>query len=140
MNYVTLKDYEKLWKLVQEGKKIPCLYQSDGIQRAGIAQKVCGEPAPPDGAFCGVGLVDSTKDIFIMYCTKMQVEILLPDNWIKIEDPEDVPQGENFLFCIADSKRVIEGTRAGEWVYSADSAKSIKAFSHYKPLPEPPRE
>lgn len=140
MNYTTSKDYEKLWNLVQEGKKIPCLYQDDGIQRAGIAQKVCGEPAPPDGAFCGVGLVDSTKDIFIMYCTKMQVEILLPDEWIKIEKTEDVPQAERLLFYNCQDKTVMEGILSYSCVYSAEPAISIKAFSHYKPLPEPPRE
>jgi len=139
MNYVTSKDYEQLWSLVQEGKKIPCLYQDDGIQRAGIAQKVCGEPAPPDGAFCGVGLVDSTKDIFIMYCTKMHVEILLPDNWIRIESDKDLPQPRQWVL-VTDGKEICHVFWNGEAWDDDRYFYNRKTFTHWKPLPEPPRE
>lgn len=137
MNYVTSKDYERLWSLVQEGKEIVCFlegkttYVTIALKRGGYSE-VFSRGIP--------GISSRTLKSFVQQCESNSLEFLTPDEWIRIESDKDLPQGENFLFCIADSKRVIEGTRAGEWVYSADSAKSIKAFSHYKPLPEPPRE
>jgi len=129
MNYNTSRDYDRLWTLVQEGKEIVCF--THGLSTyVSIAMK--------QGKYVavfsrGVGDIETNSEIdFIQTCKKLNLEFLPPTTWIKIESDKDLPQGENFLFCIADSKRVIEGTRAGEWVYSADSAKSIKAFSHYK--------
>jgi len=132
MNYTTSKDYEKLWELVQEGKKVPCLYYDRGIQRAGIAQKCCGTPAPPAGNFC------LNKEIFIQCCEADQVEMLLPNAWIKIESDKDfrkIPdQDVNF---IKDGKAhagaIFEGMLT-------DMYDAVIGATHWMPMPEVPKE
>lgn len=136
MNYVTSKDYEKLWNLVQEGKKIPCLYQDDGIQRAGIAQKSCGTPTPPGGGFC------PNKEIFIQCCEADQVGMLLPNDWIKIESDKDLPPNMQSVECVFRGKEVSHASwdkYLNKW-NNGDYYWAKEDITHWKPLPEPPRE
>lgn len=138
MNYVTSKDYEKLWELVQEGKKIPCLYQDDGIQRAGLAQKICGTPTPPGGGFC------PNKEIFIQSCEADQVEMLLPDAWIKIESDNDLPPKGDYCVLVYRPKDNDYEVVHVNYFYSPCAAPKkffqVTGVTHYKPLPEAPRE
>lgn len=136
MNYTTSKNYEKLWKLVQEGKKIPCLYQSDGIQRAGIAQKCCGTPTPPGGGFC------PNKEIFIQYCEADQVEMLLPNEWIKIESDKNLPPEGKEVLCVYRGYQVCVASRdsdLGKWD-SGDEYINKEYITHWMPMPDAPKE
>lgn len=137
MNYVTSKDYEKLWELVQEGKRVPCLYYDRGIQRAGIAQKSCGTPTPPGGGFC------PNKEIFIQCCEADQVEMLLSNEWIKIESDKDLPPiGEVVLFKLAGNKYTFSGYWTGTiWMCICSRNHWLPEHTtHWKPLPEAPKE
>lgn len=136
MNYVTSKDYERIWSLVQEGKKVPCLYHDRGIQRAGLAQKICREPAPPDGAFC------PNKEIFIQCCEADQVEMLLSNEWIKIESDKDLPPDGKEVLCVYRGDQVCVASwdsDLGKWD-SGDVYWAKGLITHWKPLPEAPKE
>lgn len=143
MNYTTSKDYELLWNLVQEGKEVVCWADfcnyGDKMQR-----DICRTRKIEN-----ISLVLSrgihyayaeNKEEFMGQCKKNNLAFLPLDEWIKIEKPEDVPQGERLLFYNCQDKTVMEGILSYSCVYSAEPAISIKNFSHYKPLPEPPRE
>ena len=137
MNYVTSKDYEKLWSLVQEGKEIVCF--SKGLSVSVSIAKKNGKHS--DVFSIGIPYVSAkTKRNFMRQCEVASLSFIPPDNWIKIEKPEDVPPAERLLFYNCQDKTVMEGILSYSCVYSAEPAISIKAFSHYKPLPEPPRE
>ena len=77
---------------------------------------------------------------FMKVCCELNLEFLPPNNWIKIEKPEDVPQGEKLLFYDPQFDSITEGGLKGTHVDSGIIGCSITYYSHWRRRPEPPRE
>ncbi len=132
MNYTTSKDYEELWRLVQEGKEIVCFSRHLSAYVA-IARK--------NGKYSEIfsrGIADvsaRTKTSFISQCENVNVEFLPPTEWIKIESDKDLPPvGQKTLFI--DSN----GTYFLSWISDIvyDNEYIYSSATHWMPLPEAP--
>jgi len=134
MNYTTSKDYEELWRLVQDGKEIVCF--THGLSTyVSIAMK--------QGKYVavfsrGVGDIETNSEIdFIQTCKKLNLEFLPPDAWIKIESDKDLPReyGKYLLRCEY-------GTEAGIFNHGVFSSQitdvTLSGVTHWKPMPEAP--
>lgn len=138
MNYTTSKDYEALWNLVQEGKEIICyIPYSESNKQVAIARMNFNEPT----IFLPYGdwIHGSDEKTFITYCGVFNLEFLPPDEWIKIESDKDLPpEGKQVLAW--NGKDIYDISWDGEAWDDDRYFYNRKTFTHWKPLPEAPKE
>ena len=134
MNYTTSKDYEELWRLVQEGKEII------GIREERIKSTI----EKDNGKFCIKEKFDwhvsKTKKGFIDECRRLNLEFLPPDAWIKIESDKDLPPVGMSVQCVYRGYQVGQGTwekDLNKWDF-CDSYIDKDKITHWKPLPKAP--
>ena len=134
-NYTTSKDYEKLWKLVQDGKEIVCF--THGLSTyVSIAMK--------QGKYVavfsrGVGDIETNSEIdFIQTCKKLNLEFLPPDAWIKIESDKDLPPKRIFVLGVAPDKIVEVVHWTGERWCSIRFYWEKEKIIYWKPMPQAP--
>jgi hypothetical protein len=140
-NYTTSKDYEKLWKLVQEGKEIICyIPYSENNKQVAIARMNFNEPT----IFLPYGdwIHRSDKKTFITYCSVFNLEFLPPDEWIKINSDKDLPPDGQSVECVFRGKEVSHASwdkYLNKWD-NGDYYWAKEDITHWKPLPEAPKE
>lgn len=140
MNYTTSKDYEKLWNLVQEGNEIVCWVDYEASDNE-IIKDVC------DARLCGkyttIGILFSeNKESFMSECNKNNVEFLPPTAWIKIESDKDLPPDGQSVECVFRGKEVSHASwdkYLNKWD-NGDYYWAKEDITHWKPLPEAPKE
>ena len=76
---------------------------------------------------------------FMKVCCELNLEFLPPDNWIRIESDKDLPQPRQWVL-VTDGKEICHVFWNGEAWDDDRYFYNRKTFTHWKPLPEPPRE
>jgi len=133
MNYTTSRNYEELWRLVQEGKEIVCFSRHVSAYVA-IARK---HDALSEIFSIGMSYVSAkTKRYFKQQCKTLNLEFLPPSDWIRIENRNDFRKmPDQDVTFVKDGKAhsgfIFEGklTDVGDVVIGA---------THWKPLPKAP--
>lgn len=134
MNYTTSRDYEALWKLVQENE-IPCLYWDEDTQRAGFTRKAYRAAFTPGLSYC------STREGFIQRCKEEQVEALLPSEWIKIESDKDLPPDGDYGVLVYRKDKIMDICKANYLLgknYLKEPWYKEDGITHWKPMPKAP--
>lgn len=129
MNYVTSKDYEKLWELVQEGKEVVCFISTgtwNEVPRL-VTQEVC---------------IGRTKAVFIDEVRKLNLQFLPPNEWIKIESDKDLPPKGDYCVLVYRPKDNDYEVVHVNYFYSPYAAPKkfyqVTGVTHWKPMPEAP--
>jgi hypothetical protein len=140
MNYTTSKDYEELWRLVQEGKEIVCF--THGLSTyVSIAMKQGKYVAVFSRGVGGVGDIETNSEIdFMQTCKKLNLEFLPPDEWIKIENDRDLPKINKSVLSY-DGQSMCEAKWDGvDWENCMSFCCEKEHITHWMPLPEAPKE
>ena len=138
MNYTTSKDYELLWNLVQEGKKIVCFVRDvEGAQIAKLDQGIATISMRNRGL-----MFTQSRLLFIQQCANFNLEFLPPDEWVKIESDKDLPPDGQSVECVFRGKEVSHASWdkcLNKWD-NGDYYWAKEDITHWMPLPEAPKE
>jgi hypothetical protein len=150
MNYTTSKDYEELWRLVQDGKEIVCFVTEKENRFTGLATWFKNSPElGGDGFFITahkkIILLALNQERLHIECKRLNLEFLSPNAWIKIESDKDLPPKIGIDCEVLIYSRVcgVESVSIS-YLHGKDYLgipwREAQNVTHWMPMPESPKE